>query len=83
MWVLFDCWCCVSLPHTALPCAQQQTQHRERLETFDDVIRSSLEVTGKSGNRVCDGPGLVCKNTDVPTVVPSGMFVYVDCSIRW
>lgn len=40
------------LCHT-LPCAQQQPQHRERLETFDDIIRSSLEVTGKCGRRVC------------------------------
>lgn len=43
----------VFLCHT-LPCAQQQPQHRERLETFDDVIRSSLEVTGRSGRRVYD-----------------------------
>lgn len=33
----------------APPCAQQQPQHRERLETFDDIIRSSLEVTVWSG----------------------------------
>lgn len=38
----------VFLCHT-LPCSQQQPQHRERLETFDDVIRSSLEVTERSG----------------------------------
>lgn len=64
---------CVFFYH-ALPCAQQQPQHRERLETFDDVIRSSLEVTGKSGKRVNDerkwssGPGLVCESIDVTTV---------------
>lgn len=56
----------VFLCHT-LPCAQQQPQHRERLETFDDVIRSSLEVTGRGGRRVCVmkgsvfGPGFVCE----------------------
>ncbi len=49
----------VFLYHT-LPCAQQQPQHRERLETFDDVIRSSLEVTGRSGRRVCDERKCIC-----------------------
>lgn len=43
----------VFLCHT-LPCAQQQPQHRERLETFDDVIRSSLEVTKRNGRRMYD-----------------------------
>lgn len=34
-----------SLPHAACAQQQQQSQHRERLETFDDIIRNSLEVT--------------------------------------
>lgn len=47
-----------------LPCAGQQPQQRERLETFEDVIRSSLEVTGGS---VC-APGLVCEHRCVSCV---------------
>lgn len=60
----------VFLCHT-LPCAQQQPQHRERLETFDDIIRSSLEVTGRNGRGECVlrgsvfGPDLVCEKTGV------------------
>lgn len=80
---------CVFFCH-ALPCAQQQPQHRERLETFDDVIRSSLEVTGRSGRRVNDkrewsGPGWLCESKNIPTVFmysvphPSCMFVYLEC----
>ena len=44
----------VSLCHT-LPCAQQQPEHRERLETFDDVIRNTLEVMWRkvSDERKC------------------------------
>lgn len=49
------CDSCVNLVlcfSATLPHAQQQPQLRGRLETFDDIIRSSLEVTGSSGGRV-------------------------------
>lgn len=70
-------WFVVLCFSATLPCSRQQPQQRERLETFEDVIRSSLEVTGRS----VFAPGLVCEHRCVCCVcvcrAPPVMYVCV------
>lgn len=84
---LFDCWCCVFLPHTALRSAAASAQG-----TPGDIWRYNSQFTGGNWEEweesVCwEEVYLVCEKTDVLTVFmysvphPSCMFAYLECSL--
>lgn len=86
---LSDCWCCVSLPHTALRSAAASAQG-----TSGDFWRCYSQFTGGNweewmrrvdDERKCIWFGVLKVNTDVPIVFmysvphPSCMSVYSEC----